>query len=89
MELDGKIWIGTADKGVTSGLQTKIEISASEMGLFSRRSEMETEFSAFGARTSIISIGRENWVRKVEDECKVDGCVVGLGRSYLERCKLG
>lgn len=54
------MWIGRADKGVTNGLQTKIAMSASEMGVCSRAFEMENGSSAFGVRTSIISIGREN-----------------------------
>ena len=63
IELDGRIWIGMTDKGVASGLHTKMGMSASEMGLCSRMFEMENGFPAFGVRTSIISIGRENCVR--------------------------
>ena len=64
-----------ADRKVTSGLQTRIEISASATVLWSKIWETGRDFPCFvgGLRSSIISIGPENCVKYAEGNESEDG----------------
>ena len=64
------------DRKVTSGLQTRIEISASATVLWSKIWEIGRGFPCFvrGLRSSINSIGLENCVKYAEGNEREVGC---------------